>query len=327
MPSSYGCNFAFAKARNAKCPCNNAWMFDWDDLRVFLEVHRTASLTIAGKRLGADPSTVGRRLAALEKTVGALLFFRTPDGHVATPAGERLVPRAERIEEEALTVDRELAGEVASLSGTIRITGPETFSVRVIVPVLAAFRRRWPEINVELVADNRILSLTKREADMAIRVGRPRDPGLIARRLAEFGYGLYVSRSYIAEHGMPKPDWAGHAAVGFDEARFGAADKRWFDENTKKVRVVFTANSTMAQLAAALEGVGLACLPAYLASSEPELVCVLPLAKAMRESVWLVLHKDLRHSAKVRACADFLAVEIAKLNPWLAGATRVKPSV
>src|SRR5512143_2439995 len=101
-------------------------VFDWNDLRVFLEVHRTGSLTAAGKRLAADPSTVGRRLAAFEKGLGTNLFFRTPDGHVATPAGERLVPHAERIEEEALAVARELAGEEEQLRGTIRLTGPET---------------------------------------------------------------------------------------------------------------------------------------------------------------------------------------------------------
>jgi DNA-binding transcriptional LysR family regulator len=293
-------------------------MFDWNDVRVFLEVHRAGSLTAAGKRLGADPSTVGRRIAALEKSLGANLFFRTPDGHVATPAGERLVARAERIEDEALAVGRELAGEEEQLSGTIRITGPATFSVRVLVPLLAAFRRRWPDIDVQLAADDRVLSLTKREADMAVRVNRPRDPGLVVRRLADFGHGLYASRGYIAEHGMPKPDWEGHLAIGFDDG-IAPADRRWFDEHMKKARVVFTSNSTPGQVAAAVEGIGLALLPAYLAASESELVCVLPPAKALMESVWLVLHKDLRHSAKVRACADFLSAEIAKLNPWLAG--------
>ncbi len=297
-------------------------MFDWDDLRVFLEVHRTGSLTAAGHRLGANPSTVGRRLATFEKTLGANLFFRTPDGHVATPAGERLLLHADRIEEEALAVGREIAGEEERLRGTIRITAPDAFSASVLVPLLAAFRRRWPDIDIEVIADNRVLSLTKREADMALRVNRPRDSGLVVRRLSDFGSGLYASRSYIAEHGMPKPDWAGHLVVGVDESCGERPDRRWLEENVKKARVVLKVNGTHAQLSAVVEGVGMSLLPAYLASSEPDLVCVVPSKSALMESLWLVLHKDLRHSAKVRACADFLTEEIAKLNGWLAGARK-----
>jgi len=295
---------------------------------VFLEVHRTGSLTAAGRRLGADPSTVGRRLGTFEKDLGANLFFRTrtPEGHVATPAGERLVAHAERIEEEALAVGRELAGEEEQLRGTIRLTAPDAFSARVLVPLLAAFRRRWPDIDIELIADNRVLSLTKREADMALRVNRPRDPGLVTRRLASFGSGLYVSRRYIAEHGMPKPDWAGHLAVGVDESCGERPDRRWLEENVKKARVVLKVNGTHAQLAATLEGVGMSLLPSYLAAPLPELVCVVPSKNALMESLWLVLHKDLRHSAKVRACADFLTAEIAKLDGWLAGTKKGRPS-
>src|SRR4051812_15313647 len=119
-------------------------MFEWDDARYFLAIRRAGSLSAAGRELDVNQSTVGRRLESLEQTLGARLFVRTPDGYLLAPAGERLLPRAERMEEEAQAAEREASGQEASLTGVVRITGPDAFGARVIAPLLVEFHRRMP---------------------------------------------------------------------------------------------------------------------------------------------------------------------------------------
>jgi DNA-binding transcriptional LysR family regulator len=291
--------------------------FDWDDVRVFLAVHRAGSHTSAARALRTNQSTVGRRLVAFEKRLGTKLFLRTTDGWALSSAGEQLLPHAERMEDESLAISRELAGAEGRLVGTIRVTGADAFSARVLAPMLAAFQRRAPGIDVELVGDNRLLSLSKREADMAIRVNRPREPAVVARRLADLGVGLYASRRYIAERGRPEPDYSEHLAIGFDDSERGIPEARWLARDAKKARTAFRANGSLAQLAATVEGAGFALLPAYLAVREPELVEILPPRKVLMQSVWLVLHADLQHSAKIRALADFLTAELGALSSFL----------
>src|SRR5262249_43547056 len=154
-------------------------------------------------------------VAALERALEAKLFHRTAGGYVLTPSGEALLPRAERVEEEILAAQREVQGRGGGLRGAVRLTAPEAFSGAFLPPLLAGVQRRSPEITLELVADNRSLSLSRREADLALRLSRPREPHLSTRRVAEVGTALYASAAYLAARGKPRlPEIAGHDLIG-----------------------------------------------------------------------------------------------------------------
>lgn len=300
-------------------------MFDWDDARYFLAVRRTGSLSAAGRQLKVEQSTVGRRITALEGALGVRLFDRTPDGFILTPAGETLLPRFERIEEEVYAVEREAGGREARLSGTVRLTVPENLGSFFITPPLASFRSRYPDISLELVADNRTLSLSKREADVALRLSRPTQPLLITRRLAEVGTALYASEKYLSSRGRPRPpDFTGHDFIGFDEAFQPAEETRWLAQHAKGVHTPFKSNSVRTMLSASLAGMGLALLPCYVAEGFASLVRVLPPSKVVMRELWLVLHRDLRHSARIRALTDFLTEETRTHAALLEG--RAKPA-
>jgi DNA-binding transcriptional LysR family regulator len=295
--------------------------FDWDDARVFLAIARARSLTSAARKLGINQSTAGRRLDALERALRTKVFYRTPDGYVPTPAGENLVAHAERMEEDAIAIAREIAGQADAVAGRVCITAPDAFGPKMVAPLIARMQSRWPALDVELIADNRTLNLARREADVAVHVGRPRDSALVARRLPEFGYGVYVARSYVAACGMPKPDFEGHRALAFEESSKGWIESRWLADHARKARVSFRCNSTIGQVVACEAGAGFGVLPCYLCDHEPELVRVLPEPVAY-EPMWLLVHRDLQHAARIRAVGDFLVKELGALSARIAGTKR-----
>ncbi len=295
-------------------------MFEWDDARFFLAVHRTSSLSEAGRQLKVNQSTVGRRLHALEERLGGRLFLQTPDGYFLAPAGERLLPHAERMEEEALAIEREASGQEARLTGTVRVTAPDAFGAVVVAPILAELHRKAPGIALELVAENRTLSLTKREADMALRTVRPREGSLIARRICSLASTLYASAPYLSTHGKPRgDDFAAHEFVGFEEETW--AESLWLARNGRGARVVMKTNSTIAQLEATRAGMGIGFLPCYLADPDPRLERLLPGEPVVSRGIWLVLHRDLQHAARIRACADLLVDAISRRASDFEGTT------
>ncbi|PTL82818.1 LysR family transcriptional regulator [Vitiosangium sp. GDMCC 1.1324] len=299
-------------------------MFGWDDARFFLEIHRAGSLSAAGRKLRVNQSTVSRRLAALESALGARLFDRTPDGYLLTPAGEALLPRAERMEDEAIAAARDVAGGESRLVGTVRLTAPETFGSRFLTARLADFHQRYPDITLELVADNRAFSLSRREADVALRLDRPTQPLLVTRQVAEVGTTLYAAKAYLSTRGKPRSsDFTGHDLIGFDETFQPEAEVRWLAQRTRGARVVFKSNSPQSQLAAAEAGMGLALLPCYLAEPVPGLVQVLPVSEGVVRGLWLVLHRDLRQTARVRALTEFLTQLLRREHARLRGGSGV----
>jgi len=294
-------------------------MFEWDDARHFLAIHRTGSLTAAARQLGVNQSTVGRRLLALEEKLGAKLFFRTRDGHRIAPAGERLLPHAERMEDEAIAIAREIAGQETTLTGHVRVTSPEGFGARVVAPLLARFRARYPGISLD--TNNRLRLLSRREADIAVRVGGSAESGVVVRKVGAIANAPYASEAYIAARGRPRPPWfEGHDLIGYDDALSKTPEYRWMEERTTRgARIAFRAESTAAQVRIALEGAGVALLPYYVGEAEPELVRIAPPAQFVMQSVWIVIHRDLRGAARIRACADYLAEGLKAQAAFLEG--------
>lgn len=281
---------------------------DWQDLRFFLAIRRAGSLTAAAARLRVNQSTVSRRLAALESAVGARLFERTPGGLRPTALAERIAPAADRLEAEALAVGRVLGGAESRVEGVVRVTATEGIGIHLVAAALRELHRAHPGLQLELLLDSRALSLSRREADLALRLVRPRQPGLVARKLGEVRSALYASARYLEERGRPPSGegLAGHAILAYDDSLGAVPESRWLAQHARRATCALRTNSVLAQLRAAEAGVGLALLPCYLA--EPAgLVRVLPRSADVRRELWLALHADLQHTPRIRVAVEFLA--------------------
>ncbi len=298
-------------------------MEDWNEPRLVLAVVRAGSLTQAAKTLGIDHSTVFRRLNALEEKLGVRLFERLPGGaYQPTAAGERMAAAAERMEDEALALDRDIAGRDHRLSGRLRVTSSETLAYRLLTLQIAAFREAHPGIVVELAIDNRVLSLSRREADVALRPVRPKEGDLWGRKLADVAWTVYGSRVYLDENGLlsSAADLARHPLIGWDEGAVGIGAAAWLERVAPTESVIYRTTSLVNQLVAAKAGIGLAVLPCYLGDPEPDL------ARALAEPVpelgaelWIVTHADLKRTARVRAFLDLVGDGLARHRDLFAG--------
>jgi DNA-binding transcriptional LysR family regulator len=265
---------------------------DWDDLRVFVALARAGSLSATARELRVSHATVGRRIAALEEALGRTLFDRRADGYVLTAEGAGVLELAAEMEERAQGILRR-ADQEAGLTGTVRLTAPEPMAERFLIPRLAALHRRHPGIALEVVSDPRSLSLAKREADLAVRLARPREGELVTRRLARLAYGVYVA-----------PDGDTAAWVGLDESLAHLPEAQWLARHAAGARLVLRANTLTGQLAAARAGFGKALLPRWFADEQGGLIALPPPAPPPVREVWLVVHPDLKDVPRVRAVID-----------------------
>jgi len=292
-------------------------MLDWNDLRTILAVSRARGASEAARALGVHPSTVFRRLNALEASLGVRLFHRLPEGYAQTPAGEEICALAERMEADIAVLDRRLAGRDLRPSGTVRVTTTDTL-VGLLTPHFAAFRRAHPEIELHVVVANRFFDLTRHDADVAIRPTTDPPDSLVGRRVATIATAIYASRAYLAAH--PGLDDLGqHHCIVPDESLAHLAAARWLRRTVPRAADGYRVNSLMAALAAATAGLGLAALPCYLADGEPSLARVMPPLGELDSALWILTHEDLRHVARVRAFLDAMAEGLARERHRLAG--------
>ena len=284
---------------------------DWNDLRLVLGVARAGGLSGAAKALGLDHSTVFRRLLALEGKLGQPLFERLPQGRYApTQAGQRVAAAAERMEDEALGAARDVAGRDGTLTGRLRVTASETLAYRVLPRHIAAFRRAHPGVLVEMSVDHRVLNLSRREADVALRPVRPREGDLWGRKLADLAWGIYGATDEVAQAGTlaSAAGLAGRAMIGWEESASGYLAADWLTESAPGATVVYRTNSLIHQMVSARAGIGLAVLPCYLGDGAPGLTRALPgVIPDLRSELWMVTHTDLRRTARVRAFFDTVA--------------------
>jgi DNA-binding transcriptional LysR family regulator len=286
---------------------------DWGHLRFFLELVRTGSHARAAQRMGVDRNTVARRVAALEAELGLALFERGPQGWSQTLVGQELAELATRVEENVLALTRHVDARDATLRGTARLTTVPHLATHLLPPALPALRRRHPELVLEVVADARALDLSRREADLAVRLGRPRDSGLVTRRLAHYAYAFYAAAA---------TDAGARGGVDFRADPFLCAEnepqERWLHELAPERRVVYRSNSTTSLLSAAREGVGVALLPCYVGDADPALRRLDGPAPAAQE-IWLLVHGDLRRTPRVRAVIDWLDELVERARTALLG--------
>ena len=293
-------------------------MYDWNDLRYFLELTRQGKLVRAGARLQVDHTTVSRRITALEKQLDVRLFDKSPSGYRLTDAGLRLLPLAEQIETLSNHLYQEIAGKDARLGGTVRVAAPEALGTQVIARHVAGFRREHPDIEIELVAETRRTSLSKREADIAISLSRPESGRLVAWKLCDYRLRLYASEAYLAARPPIETidDLAGHDFVSYIDDLVELPELRFFDSTIRNANVVFRSTNVSAQFNAIVDGIGLGLVHCFMAQREPRLTAVLPARIAVERSYWLLVHEDLRRVARVAAVCEFLTRVLGQ-NPAL----------
>lgn len=284
-------------------------LMNWDDVRIFLALQRQGSLARAARKLDVDPTTVGRRLATLEETLGTTLFERTPSGLVPTASGALLGVRAARIEEEVVATERELGGRDTRLEGSIVVTAGDGVMTYLIVPWLLDLRRTYPGISFELRSETSALDMTRREADVAVRLFRPRESSLVATRAGMLRFGVYGSEEYLARRGRPRTtlDLAQHDWLGWEARLAATPQSKWLARHFAAARMCLRANTTTALVAACAAGLGLTALPEFAADVERRLVPLLPRSSPPGREVWIVTHADSKKNARVRAVVAWLA--------------------
>jgi DNA-binding transcriptional LysR family regulator len=286
---------------------------DWDRLQVVLALRRGGTLSAAARALGVDHTTVARRLDGFERDLGAPLFERGPEGFAATPLGEEVLGAAERMEDEITGLLRRLDGAASGLTGLVRLTTTPPLAALLFAPALGGFLRAHPGLQVELVGDNRGLDLSRREADLAVRLSRPEVPGLVARRLGEIALACYAAA------GDPRP-FAAQRFLAHEDATGPAAPQRYLAALVPPERMVLRSNTTQALLEAARAGLGCAVLPCFVGEGDPALRRVLAPCAMPPMPLWLLYHEDLRRSPRVRAAVAFIDEVIAARGAALAPA-------
>jgi DNA-binding transcriptional LysR family regulator len=281
----------------------------WDELRTFIEVARDGSLSAAARRLGVAQPTVGRHVDALEAALGLTLFTRSPRGLTPTPGALALVPHVEAMAAAAASLRRVASGEAAADRGVVRVTASDVIGCEVLPPLFAAFRAEHPGIAVELALTNRNEDLARRDADIAVRMVRPTQSELVARKIGAARIGLYAHRDYLARFGEPRSlaDMANHCLIGFDRDNRSFRSAGDFARRLTREDFGFRCDNDLAQLAALRAGVGIGGCQENIARRTPELVAILPNAIQYALEVWLVMHEDLKATHRVRLLFDRLA--------------------
>jgi len=276
--------------------------WQWDDVRFFLAVARTGSLSAAARTLGVGHVTVGRRVALLEKRLGVTLLSHTPDGFATTSTGEAVLRQCAAMETAALDLERIAAGRDTLVRGSVRVTTTEAFAYQLVAPAIAALRRSHPELQIDLVVGVRSLDIARREADLAVRFARPSASELICRKLGNIGFSLYASRRYLAKTALPK---RGQGLTGCDLITFTGAPTAtspfFMGESLEDARIALRCDNPLIQLQAAAKEVGIAELACFLGDSSPDLIRVWPNEPPTCRTAWLIVHQDMRRSARIRA--------------------------
>ena len=293
----------------------------WELYRSFLGVLDHGSLSGAARALGVAQPTVGRHVAALEKSLGLSLFTRSQTGFLPTEAAQSLRMYAESMRSTVAALERAAASQGSGVSGSVRVTASDVVGVEILPPIIARLRDHHPGLAVELALTDRVQDLVRREADIAVRMMRPRQGLLVARRVGQVMLGLHAHQNYLSRRGTPKSiaDLADHALIGFDEitAFIREAGKKF--SVWRRETFAMRTDSALAQLALIRSGAGIGVCQAAIAQRDDKIVRILPKQFALPLETWVTMHKDLRNSPRCRVTFDALVEE---LGQHLASGTR-----
>ncbi|WP_213878090.1 LysR family transcriptional regulator [Pseudomonas sp. dw_358] len=294
-------------------------MFDWNDLKYFLELQRSGRLLTAAKRLGTTHSTVARHIESIEQHLGTALFIQHAQGHELTPAGHALLKHAEAMENVALLAQEEITQSIAPL-GKIRLGVTEGIGIMFIAPRIRSLYERYPGLEVELVAVPRFVSILNREAEISIHLDRPTADQLITRKLTDYKLALYASPDYLVRSSplQHREDLARHDWIGYVDDLLFSEELLFLNSFCRNPNVVFRSTSVIAQQQAARAGLGIAVLPNYMARPDPVLVRVLP-QETIQRSYWISTRRELHKSVRLRVVWDYLVALCEGAREELAG--------
>ncbi|ABE36166.1 bacterial regulatory helix-turn-helix, lysR family protein [Paraburkholderia xenovorans LB400] len=298
---------------------------NWDDLRYFLEVARTQRASGAAKRLGVDHTTVARRVRELEAALGTVLFDKSrADGFVLTAEGQRLVAYADAVETSVHSASEQFAGAAQSLSGHVRIGSTEGFGCFFLSPQLTRFTARHPGISIDLLPVPHFVSLSKREADMAITLERPERGQYVFTKLCDYRLRLYGTREYLEAHAPigAVADLRNHAFIDYVADLAFSHELLYLNRTIPNVTARLCSTSVIAQYYAALQGNALAILPCFMGAPDPRLVPILPEEIVVTRHFWLSSREDLRKLRRVASLWDYLRAAADANRPFLMGESR-----
>ncbi|WP_321393257.1 LysR family transcriptional regulator [Emcibacter sp.] len=287
---------------------------DWNALKIFKVIAECGSLSAASRRLNVSQPTLSRKLVSLEESLDSQLFQRLPKGLVLTEAGEKIISLVMEMEEKALSVEKAVTGQNKRLEGTVRLTTTEYIGTYWIPEVMNEFRGQFPGISVDLNIDMAPRDLLRREADIAVRLGYPRQPDLIARKLGILPNYMAASPAYIEKYGKPErlADIKDHYGIGLEEALMHHPDVWKIFKLFEPINLAFTSNSMLANYEAVSRGLGIGFFSGLAAEKYPDLVQLeLEDVDPLILDVWLVTHADIQHNARIRALYDFLGDRMA----------------
>jgi DNA-binding transcriptional LysR family regulator len=293
---------------------------NWDDMRIFLALARSATLSRAARVVEQDATTVARRIQRLESALATVLFEHGPTGQNLTESGHRLLAYAEAMEAGARAVEQQ-AEEVSGLGGTIRISVSEGFGTGFMAPRLSRFAEAHPGIALDLIASTGFLNPSRREADIAIMLARPKGGPLIAAKLTDYRLGVYASRDYLAATGPVESieTLTLRRLVGYVPDLIYAPELRYLAEVDERLEPTIRSSSITAQLRLIASGAGCGILPCFMNEGTPGLIRLLPHEVAIERSFWLVVHRDMRRVARIEAFIAWLRDEVQKAQAVLLG--------
>ncbi|MGI4956600.1 MAG: LysR family transcriptional regulator, partial [Janthinobacterium lividum] len=263
-------------------------MFDWEDMRHFIALAETGTLSGAARALKVDHATVGRRVTALETALGGTLIERLPKRWVLTETGQHIATMAQGMQAQAFTLERAARARHSPLSGTVTVSTPPAFASHFFAPRLLELRRLYPDIHVSLIGSAGVASLSQQEADIAVRITRPTEASSVARKIGSMEFWLYAAPGY---EDRPQSEWE---FIAYGTALDHVPEQRWLQEYAGDRPIVFRANDLASQVAAARAGVGIAALPCFLSYGDTELVALSVDHKSVARDIYLIVHADLR---------------------------------
>ena len=283
---------------------------NWDDLRYFLALCREGSVSAAGRALQVNHTTVARRITALEQALSTRLFDRTAEGYAMTQAAENMYADALRMEERAQAIDRAMFGRDAELQGRLRLTVPYDFANAVLMPKLVEFGRTYPQIELTLLTTTLLMDLAAREADVAVRLTAKPPEYLVGRRVLSLRHGIYGTPEQLS-----KPD-----AVSVVLYTQGDERPDWLRRHFPRASVALRTDTAASMLAAVKCGLGIARMPCFLADQDPELRRLDVELAPSDWGIWVLSHVDLRSTARVRVCREFMIETIESQRALISGA-------
>ncbi|WP_375740676.1 LysR family transcriptional regulator [Pseudomonas boanensis] len=300
----------------------NQERLNWDDMRFFLEVARTRTASGAARRLGVDYTTVSRRIRALEQSLGALLFEKSRSaGFVLTIEGQRMLSYAETLESTLQAACEQVSGAGLELSGHVRIGCTEGFGSCFVTPHMSRFQDRYPHISLDILPVPHFVSLSRREADIAITLERPERGPYVCSKLCDYRLRLYATPEYLANHApiRSRDDLVGHPFISYVEDLAFSSKLLYLNDLVPGAQRQLRSTSVIAHYHAALEGRALAVLPCFLARPDPRLREVLPDEVEVVRQFWIYYSEDLRKLRRISLVSEYLRACVELNQPLLMG--------